>query len=210
MDTLTVHPIVFIVSGPSGSGKGTLMRHVSTAIPEVRHIPTYTTRARRPEEVDGEDYNFISMEAFEELQASGDIFEATRTYGKHLYGSPRSLVDDVLGENLIVELDYKGMLRVRARSSLRVVSLFILPQSKGERQKRINRRHKESDVDARLELASEQLQFAWAYDYVLRNETLESFLAEASAIVRAELLRRSGARFLLEHMHDHDQTLRDS
>lgn len=199
--------ILFVVSGPSGSGKGTLMDYAIEHFPSIKHIPTYTTRAPRPKEVPGKDYNYLTNESFLELVDNGGIFEYTKTYGDHMYGSPLSLVENQHNSNLVVELDYKGMFRIKSVSQHRVVSIFVMPPSVETLLQRINKRFKEDNLKNRIKVLSEQLQFAWAYDYVIINNDLQEYYNDSQTILKAELLKTKGVEALLDMKHSSDPTL---
>lgn len=185
-------PLLFVLSGPSGSGKGTALAHLTANFPDLRRVTTFTTRAPRPGEQAGIDYNFITPEEFARRVEDGTIYEAAKTYGDYLYGSPRVLVDDSESAPLLVELEVKGMLRLKATSKRRVVSVFVLPPSTQALAERITKRSAEANVEARLAKALDQIQYALAYDYVLVNDGLEPFLADLSAVFNAELIRSRG------------------
>ena len=106
-----------------------------------------------------------------------------------------------------MELDYKGMFRVAARSPRRVVSIFVIAPDWQTAADRITDRSAERNLAARAAKWQEQVQYAWAYDYVLVNDDRTRFEAEAAAIARAELARSAGARWLLEQRHQTDSTL---
>lgn len=199
--------ILFVVSGPSGSGKGTLMDYAVENFESIQHIPTYTTRAPRPSEIKGKDYNYLTQEDFMTLVGNGGIFEYTKTYGDHLYGSPLSLIENQYNKNLIVELDYKGMFRVKSVSKHRVVSIFVLPPDIETLKTRITKRFKEENLASRLKVISEQLQFSWAYDYVIVNNDYADYLSDIQTILKAEILRTRGVDALLEMKHSSDPTL---
>jgi guanylate kinase len=199
--------LLFIVSGPSGAGKGTFISHVRESFPAIQHTPTYTTRSPRAGEVDGVDYNFIAADTFHEYCKDGRIAEYTRTYGDYYYGSPSALLS-LDGPQLLVETDYKGMLRFRHLSPRRVVSIFILPDSFESIQHRITARHKEDNMEERLKNYYEQTQFAYCYDYVLVNRDIPQFKADIGHVLEAELLRARGVDTLLGLMHEADPTLK--
>ena len=199
--------ILFVVSGPSGSGKGTLMDYGTEKFPNIHHIPTFTTREPRPKEIRGKDYNYLTNDEFMKLVENGEIFEYTKTYGDHLYGSPLSLIENQYNQNLIVELDYKGMFRIKSVSQHRVVSIFVLPPDIATLRQRITKRSKEENLANRLKVISEQLQFAWAYDYVIVNNDLETYLNDIHTILNAEILRTKGVDALLDMKHSSDPTL---
>ena len=199
--------ILFVVSGPSGSGKGTLMDYATENFKSIQHIPTYTTRNPRPSEIKGKDYNYLTQKDFMTLVGNGGIFEYTKTYGDYMYGSPLSLIENQYNKNLIVELDYKGMFRVKSVSQHRVVSIFVLPPDIKTLKTRITKRFEEENLTNRLKVISEQLQFAWAYDYVIVNNDYADYLSDIQTILKAEILRTRGVDSLLDMKHSSDPTL---
>lgn len=194
--------LLIIISGPSGSGKKTLLDHIVAQFPDLERIPTYTTRAPRPGEVPGVDYVFVSDKEFAELRESGMIFECTQPYGDFWYGSPSRLIEDGDTRSYLAEMDPSGMLKVRACSQRRVVSIFILPPTEHELASRIKCRGTELNVDTRLSIVIQQAEHAWAYDYVIVNLDLADFLSDGSAIVNAELVRQRGLHRLLTGCSD--------
>lgn len=187
-----LRPLLFVVSGPSGSGKGTALHHLCETFPELKRVTTYTTRAPRPNEQPDVDYRYVSEEEFARLQASGEIYESARTYRDYAYGSPACLVAADDARPLLVELEIKGMLRLKACSLRRVVSIFVMPSSIEHLSDRVRNRHEEGNFDQRMEVATEQARYALAYDYVLVNDDLDRFTDDLEAVVRAELLRTDG------------------
>jgi guanylate kinase len=188
-------PILFVISGPSGAGKGTCLAIIARRFPNIRRSPTYTTRQQRPGEVEGVDYRFVSQDQFESMVLGGDIFEYTLPYRDHQYGSPKELLS-LDPQDLVVELDFRGMLRTRALSARRVVSIFIVPPDREALSERIGARHPEVNIDARLISNAEQLETAWAYDYILVNQDPAEFEESVTTVVEAELLRRQGVALL--------------
>ncbi|RYG31897.1 guanylate kinase [bacterium] len=184
-------PLLFVISGPSGAGKGTALSHVQETFPQIARGVTYTTRDPRPNEVPGRDYNYISDEVFDEHLESGEIYEFAKTYGDYRYGSPRAFLD-TNDDHLLVELEVKGMLRLRANSRRRVVSIFILPPSLQELRDRIVRRNDEKNVAARLQTALDQVEYAVAFDYVLMNRDIDTFRQALSDVINAEIIRYEG------------------
>ncbi|MFY9235186.1 MAG: hypothetical protein WAO58_12095 [Fimbriimonadaceae bacterium] len=193
--------LLFVISGPSGAGKGTLLERLSQGDLGLSRVRTYTTRPPRTNETEA-DYAFISREEFFGHVESGEIWEHTRTYGDHYYGSPVRLLQDEGGSHLLTEVEVKGMLRLREFSARRVVSIFVLPPSIEELGARIEKRHAEVNSQARIDKALDQIGYASAYDYILLNKDMEEFLARAETIARAELLRSLGIPVLLEHFGD--------
>lgn len=196
MTHLDARPLLFVVSGPSGAGKGTALRHLTDAL-GLRRVPTCTTRPARPGEEAGRDYRFLTEPEFAALQDSGEIFESTRTYADSLYGSPRDLLDAGDPEPLLTELDPGGFVRVRAASQRRVVGLFVTAGSEDELRRRITLRGQGDEADRRLKIRTDQLTWAWMYDYVLLNDDRDGFLRDVATVVTAELVRLDGARRML-------------
>jgi guanylate kinase len=207
MSFLTAKPILFVVSGPSGSGKKTFSDHVLKKFPHIRKIATYTTRAPRHNEKAGLDYIYLSEKEFFKHVRTKEIIEYTKTYGDYYYGSPSILIDGDDSNNLLVELDYRGLCRVRAATSLRVVSFFLMPVALNDLAQRIQQRAKERRLKARLRIASEQMQFAWLYDYMLLSGEIDNFRITVETVISAELLKREGATLLYETRHTLDSTL---
>ncbi len=202
-------PLLFVVSGPSGAGKKTLLEHISAAFSHLEWVPTYTTRPPRPGEQHDVDYIFVDDERFKQMVQSGEIVECTRTYGDYWYGSPSRLWRACDGDDkdMIVELDVTGFSRVRSSSLRTVVGIFIVPPSSVALSQRIQSRAAENNVRARLEVADEQLRFAWFYDYVIANIELGSFLDQIATVIKAELLKRDGLALLFRNRHRFDSTV---
>ncbi|HEY3783126.1 MAG TPA: hypothetical protein VGL56_18770 [Fimbriimonadaceae bacterium] len=196
-------PLLIVVSGPSGAGKKTFLDHITAKFPEVKRVTTYTTRLPRENEVDGVDYRFISGDDFDEKVQLGEIFESTRTYGDYQYGSPLDLIATKNTAPLLVELDVKGMSRLRILSARRVASVFVMPPSIDELMKRIVARTGElpANLASRISTADQQLDYAWGFDYILVNSELSQFLADAEAVVRAQLAHQKGIEHMFARIH---------
>lgn len=179
--------ILFVVTGPSGSGKGTIMRAIVEHYPDIVKIATFTTRPPRANEEHGFDYQYVSVEDFLGKVASGVISEHEQVYKDHYYGSPSFNPDK--GPDRLMELDYKGMFKYK-KVTKRLVSIFIAPPSLCEMVDRITRRSNESNLNSRVNNAFEQMNYAEHYDYVIVNEKMDDACAEAVAIVCAERSRR--------------------
>jgi len=206
---LDARPLLVVISGPSGAGKGTALDHAVRTLP-VRRIPTYTTRPMRSGEKDGTDYEYVNEERFFQLHEEGAIFEYTRTYSRSYYGSPSALLHDDIQDPLIVELDPNGFARVRAASARRVVGIFVTTSSESELRSRLAARSQDPDIAQRLKIRTDQMVWAWNYDYVVFNEDREQFLAGLTAIIESELLRTSGARRMLDLRQEMDLTLKEA
>ena len=209
MAQLDARPLLIVISGPSGAGKGTALEHAIRTLP-LRRIPTYTTRPMRSGERNGIDYEYVDEKKFFQLHEADIIFEYTRTYSRSYYGSPSVLLHDDIQDPLIVELDPNGFARVRAASARRVVGIFVTTSSESELRARLAARAQDSDIDQRLKIRTDQMVWAWSYDYVVFNEDREKFLDDLTAIIESELLRTNGAKRMLNLRREMDVTLKEA
>jgi guanylate kinase len=205
MPSQDARPLLFVLSGPSGGGKGTALEEL-TASGYVR-VPTYTTRAARPGETHGVHYRFVDDEEFMKRVAAGDIVEYTRTYSDSLYGAPRELFETDREEALLAELDVKGFARLRSLSRRRVAGLFVTAPTIDTAAERINGRGREENLDRRLQVHDNQLDHSWWYDYFVVNDDLDRFREIVSMIGQVELARTHGARYLARRWMEMDATL---
>jgi guanylate kinase len=192
---------LFIISGPSGAGKGTALDWMVLS-GMVRRVPTYTTRAPRPTERNGIEYNFVSDEAFTKLREEGQLIEYTRTYSDSYYGSPRELLDSLDPAPLAAELEPTGYVKVRAMSARRVIGIFVTTRTETELRTRLAERGLTPDTDNRLRIRSLQQTWAWVYDYILVNEDRDNFITELSTVIRSELIRSRGMQYIAELQHE--------
>lgn len=194
---MDARPPLFIISGPSGAGKGTALDWMVLS-GLVRRVPTYTTRSARPAERQGVEYNFVSDEAFSKLREEGQLIEYTRTYSDSYYGSPRELLDSQDPVPLAAELEPTGYVKVRAMSARRVIGIFVTTQTETELRSRLAERGQTPDTDNRLRIRSLQQTWAWVYDYILVNQDRDDFLAELSTVIGSELIRSRGMQYITE------------
>ncbi|HVS74067.1 MAG TPA: guanylate kinase [Candidatus Acidoferrales bacterium] len=187
-------PIVFIVSGPSGSGKSTLV-HKILELPDTVLSVSCTTRKPRAAENPGKWYNFVSEEEFRKMVEAGAFLEYAQVFGKNWYGTPRRnwLEAKEKGADLILEIDVQGAKQVQQGPlSESVVSIFILPPSPVELERRIRARgmDSEDEIQRRLRQArTEILAFSECYDYQVVNDDVERAGEEIRAIVLEERRR---------------------
>ena len=189
-------PLLIVVSGPSGSGKGEALKVLAEE--GLERVVTYTTRAPRPGERDGVDYHFVNEEEFQERYAAEELLEYNRTYQEYAYASPSAVLagSSSLPEQ-VMELDPEGYFYVRANALRRVVGIFTLPPSilELDRRIRLRARSSEQDLERRLAVARKQIILAWQYDFVVTNTDLERFRDDLRAIARA---LRSHQRSLID------------
>ncbi len=183
---------LFIVAAPSGSGKSTLVNALLAREPDICLSISYTSRGPRPGEEDGKHYHFVTREKFEEMASEGDFFEYAIVHGD-LKGTARQSVEPLLaaGKDVLLEIDDHGAQRVRAQVPS-AVSIFILPPSRPELERRLRTRAKDSEATILRRLADsrKEIAHAWEFDYVVVNEDFEVALGQISTIVRATRLHR--------------------
>ncbi|MBP2020083.1 guanylate kinase [Symbiobacterium terraclitae] len=189
--------LLIVVTGPSAVGKGTICRALLAGNPDIRFSVSCTTRPKRPGEVDGVEYYFISREEFQRRIAAGEFLEWAEVYGNY-YGTPRSYVEEVTarGQDVILDIDRVGARAVREHYP-DAVSVFVLPPSLEALRQRIAARGTETPeaVARRLAEAPEWIREGLTYDYVIVNDDLNRAVAELRAIITAEKARtaRGGA-----------------
>ena len=191
-----MRPRLFVVTGPSGAGKGTLIRKLVAARPDLAVAVSATTRPRRPGEEDGRDYHFLSGEEFQRRVDAGDFVEHVDYVSGHRYGTLREEVDGILasGRSVILELETHGAKEVQA-SLPDAVTIFIEPPSFAELERRLRDRATESagEIGERLELARRQAEEAGDFDHVVTNDDVGRAVEELGAIVDRALWSASAA-----------------
>ena len=185
--------ILFVVSSPSGGGKGTLIQRVLKQVPNLSYSVSYTTRAPRNGEVNGREYFFVTPEKFEAMVAANDFLEWAQVHSK-LYGTARQqVVREVSeGRDIILEVDVQGAASVRQLVA-DAVSIFILPPSFEILKQRLQARGTDSpeELDLRLRNAPTELKDYSAFQYVILNDDLDRAANQMTAIVHAERARLS-------------------
>jgi guanylate kinase len=180
--------LLFIVSAPSGTGKTTIVERLVQVVPRLRMSRSYTSRAARPGELHGADYNFISRDRFEAMIAENAFLEWADVFGNY-YGTSASDTEAVLagGEDVVLVIDVQGARQVRSRG-MENVGVFVLPPSADVLESRLRGRSKDSEEQIRRRLAVAQTEvgeFA-QYEYVVVNDDLDGAVSRMRAIVMAE------------------------
>lgn len=185
--------LLIILSSPSGAGKSSLAGRLRAWDPSIRFSVSATTRSPRPGEQDGREYRFVSREAFRQMQVEGHMLESAEVFG-NLYGSPRGPVEQAMteGADTLFDIDWQGGQQIKQAMRDDVVSIFILPPSLGELERRLRGRAQDSDEVIAGRMAKSLAEVShWAeYDYVLVNHDLDSCTEAVTTILTAERLRR--------------------
>ena len=185
--------ILFVVSSPSGGGKGTLIKRLLKQVPNLGYSVSFTTRAPRNGEVDGREYFFVTPAQFEAMVANNEFLEWAHVHGKQ-YGTARQQVIREIndGRDIVLEVDVQGAASVRSLLA-DSVSIFILPPSFEVLKQRLQARGTDSpeELDLRLRNAPGELKDYFAFQYVILNDDLDRATNQMSAIVHAERARLS-------------------
>jgi guanylate kinase len=184
-----------IVSAPSGAGKTSLVTALIEAMPEAAVSVSHTTRPRRPHEVDGVNYHFISEDTFKRMQANNEFVESATVFG-NLYGTSRAEVDRITsaGQHVILEIDWQGAQQIRTAMP-GTKSIFILPPSTATLQERLLARGEDDaqTIERRMAEAINEMSHYAEFDYIVVNDEFDTALAQMIEIVRGQ-----GERFALE------------
>jgi len=186
--------LLLILSSPSGAGKSTLARRLMEWDPSLRFSVSATTRAPRPGEADGREYYFKSRPDFEAMVAAGEMLEHAEVFG-NFYGSPKGPVEAAMteGRDTLFDIDWQGGQQIRNSSLGRdVVSVFVLPPSIAELERRLRGRAQDSDEVIAGRMAKSQSEIShWAeYDYVIVNNDIDMAFKDLLTILQAERMRR--------------------
>ena len=188
--------LMFVISSPSGAGKGTLSRNILDTDRDMTLSISVTTRDRRPSEINGVHYHFISQQRFLSMRDGGELLEWAEVHGNY-YGTPQAPVEEALasGRDVLFDIDWQGAAQLREKMSSDVVSVFILPPSMAELRSRLTRRAEDAPevIEKRLVNARREIAEWSNFDYVVVNDDLDAAFADLTAILRAERSRRSRA-----------------
>ena len=179
---------LFVIAAPSGAGKTSLVRALVQRLPSLRFSISYTTRKQRPNEVHGRDYFFVARDEFEAMVARGEFLEHARVFDNY-YGTALSQVEASLasGQDLILEIDWQGAQQIR-RALPECCSIFILPPSRAELERRLRGRGTDAEdvIQRRLQDAASDMTHWSEFDYVVVNDDFDRALADLHAIVRGQ------------------------
>jgi len=184
---------MLVMSSPSGAGKTTITRALLEKDDDLSMSVSATTREPRPGEVDGKDYFFIDKAKFEDMVAKGEFLEHAKVFDNY-YGTPKGPVDDALaaGKDVLFDVDWQGARDLRHAARDDQVSIFILPPSHEELERRLYTRAQDSEevVKKRMSKAASEMSHWGEYDYIVINVDIEDSVAQVEAILTAERLSR--------------------
>ena len=201
--------LLLILSSPSGAGKSTLARMLMAWDPTMQFSVSATTRSPRPGEVDGREYYFRTHAEFEALVTAGQMLEHAMVFDNR-YGSPRAPVEAAMrdGRDTLFDIDWQGGQQIRASALARdVVSVFILPPSIAELDRRLHTRGQDSAevIAGRMAKSESEISHWGEYDYVLRNDDLSGTFNDLQIILQAERMRRDRQPGLPDFIRDLQQ-----
>jgi guanylate kinase len=185
--------LMLVLSSPSGAGKTTLSRMLLEADSKVELSVSVTTRRKRPGEIDGRDYHFIDRPTFDTMVARNELLEWAEVFG-NCYGTPRTPVEAALtrGRDVLFDIDWQGTQPLREKANRDLVSIFVLPPSIPDLEKRLRTRAQDSDevIHGRMTKAADEMSHWPEYDYVVINTDIDRAFWEVRAILSAERLKR--------------------
>ncbi len=186
--------LMLVISSPSGAGKSTIARTLLETDKGIGLSVSVTTRQRRPSEIAGVHYHFVSAREFERLRDSNSLLEWAEVHG-NFYGTPREPVEAAMaeGRDMLFDIDWQGALQLQEKMASDVVSIFVLPPTMTELQSRLHRRAEDSEEVIRTRLINSRAEIGhWEeYDYVIINDDLNSAFDAVQSIVKAERLKRT-------------------
>ncbi|MDO9417568.1 guanylate kinase [Pararhizobium sp.] len=185
--------LMLVISSPSGAGKSTISRSLLDADDNLSLSVSVTTRTRRPSEIAGRHYHFVSVREFERMRDSDSLLEWAEVHG-NFYGTPREPVEVAMaaGQDMLFDIDWQGARQLQEKMVADVVSIFVLPPTMAELQSRLHRRAEDSEavIATRLANSRSEIEHWREYDYVFVNDDLNTAFKSVQHIVGAERIRR--------------------
>lgn len=185
--------LMLVLSSPSGAGKSTIARNLLDTDRSLEISVSVTTRTKRPSEIAGKHYHFITVPQFHRMREAGDLLEWAEVHG-NFYGTPREPVEQAMheGRDMLFDIDWQGARQLQEKMAADVVSIFVLPPSMTELQSRLHRRAEDSEEVIRTRLLNSRAEIEhWReYDYVIVNDDLDEAFGYVNSIVNAERIRR--------------------
>lgn len=190
---VTRRGVLLVIASPSGAGKSTLSRNLLETDKAISLSVSVTTRPRRPSEIEGVHYHFISLRRFEAMREAGELLECAEVHG-NFYGTPREPVEKAMaeGRDVLFDIDYQGTLQLYETLRADIASVFILPPSAQELKTRLERRADTAPEAIRKRLSNARKEIThWVdYDYVIVNDDLNASFQTLQGILAAERARR--------------------
>ena len=185
--------LMFVLSSPSGAGKTTISRRLLADVQDLKMSVSVTTRPPRPGEVEGQDYYFVDKAAYEAMVAKDELLEHAKVFD-NFYGTPRRAVERRLaeGQDVLFDIDWQGTQQLRNKVPNDLVSVFIMPPTLSDLERRLHTRAQDSEatVRARMAKALDEASHWGEYDYIVVNDDLTRCLGQVRAILTAERLKR--------------------
>jgi len=185
--------LLVVLSSPSGAGKSTIARLLMAEDSSITMSISATTRPMRPGEVEGRDYHFVDEAEFQRLVDGDELAEWAYVFD-HRYGSPKEPIKEALkdGHDILFDIDWQGTQQLREKARADVVSVFILPPSAADLEKRLHTRAQDSEqvIRGRMNRATHELSHWAEYDYIVVNQNVDDAFAEVQSILKAERLKR--------------------
>lgn len=193
--------LMLVLSSPSGAGKSTISRALLEKHKDLTMSVSATTRPMRPGETEGKDYFFVDIPTFEDMVERDQFLEHAKVFDNY-YGTPRGPVEDALlgGKDVLFDVDWQGTQQLEANARTDLVSIFILPPSVEELERRLFARAQDTEevVRGRMAKATSEMSHWAEYDYIIVNQDIDQSVAEAEAILAAERLKRERRVGLLD------------
>jgi guanylate kinase len=185
--------LMLVLSSPSGAGKSTISKALLAAEPQLAMSVSATTRTPRPGEVDGKDYHFIALERMKTMIDNGEFLEHAKVFDNY-YGTPKAPVEAALaaGKDVLFDIDWQGTQQVAANARPDLVTVFVLPPSVEELERRLRGRAQDPEevIQKRMSKAADEMSHWPEYDYVIVNRDLDVSIASVRSILHAERLKR--------------------
>ncbi|MBD9386498.1 guanylate kinase [Rhizobium sp. CG4] len=200
-DKIARRGLMLVISSPSGAGKSTIAHHLLEDDPTLGISISVTTRPKRPSEIAGKHYHFVTIPQFERMRESDQLLEWAEVHG-NFYGTPREPVETAMaeGRDMLFDIDWQGAEQLQDKMSADVVSIFILPPTMTELQSRLHRRAEDTEEVIRTRLLNSRSEIEhWRdYNYVIVNDDLDNAFRSVKSIVYAERLRRDRRHGMFE------------